>query len=142
MVCLPHVHLHTPPDTHSSPQPFLPIHLCRTAYDRRGTFVVPQGEGWGRRKKLKPPLFRKTVPLTTSLECRRPAFWLERAVTKPTVRLAGQELADHLVGATRNEAWIDTAAVLGTETLAFRRGGATRHRARLVLLTAVFDAML
>ena len=55
---------------------------------------------------------------------------------------AGQELADHLVGATRNKAWIDTAAVFGTETLAFRGGGAARHGARLVLLPAVSDAML
>ena len=36
----------------------------------------------------------------TKLDCRRPAFWLERAVTKPTVRAAGLEPADHLVGAT------------------------------------------
>ena len=64
------------------------------------------------------------MTFATSLDCRRPAFWLERAVTKPTVLLAGQELADHLVGATRNKAWIDTAAVFGTETLAFSGSGA------------------
>ena len=36
----------------------------------------------------------------TSLECWRPAFWLERAVTRTTMLLAGHDLAvDHLVGA-------------------------------------------
>ena len=37
--------------------------------------------------------------VATCFECWRPAFWLERAVTKPTVLPAGQELADHRVGA-------------------------------------------
>ena len=37
--------------------------------------------------------------VSTVLDCRRPAFW-ECAVTKPTVLPAGQELADHRVGAT------------------------------------------
>ena len=37
--------------------------------------------------------------VATCFDCRRPAFWLERAVTKTTMLLAGQELADHLVGA-------------------------------------------
>ena len=42
-----------------------------------------------------------TVP--AFLICRGRAFF-ERAVTKPTVRFAGQELADHLVGAAGNKA--------------------------------------
>ena len=82
------------------------------------------------------------LAFTTSFDCRRPAFWLERTVTKPTVCCAGQELADHLVGATRNKAWAFATAVFGTETLANRGSGATRHRARLVLFPAVSDAML
>mgnify|MGYP004293980417 CR=1 FL=1 len=65
------------------------------------------------------------------LDCRSPAFF-ECTVTKPTVRLAGHDLgADHLVGAAGNKAWTWTAAVFGTETLAFRGGGAARHGARL-----------
>ena len=40
------------------------------------------------------------LAFATCLDCRRPAVWLERAVTKPTVLLAGHDLAvDHLVGA-------------------------------------------
>ena len=80
--------------------------------------------------------------VATSLDCRRPAFWLERAVTKTTVLLAGHDLAvDHLVGATRNKAWTCTTAMFGTETLAFRDSGAARHGARLHLLSAVFDTI-
>ena len=37
--------------------------------------------------------------VATCFDCRRPAFWLERAVTEPAVLLAGHDLADHLVGA-------------------------------------------
>ena len=40
------------------------------------------------------------VAIAASLDCRRPAFWLERAVTIPTVLPAGHDLGvDHLVGA-------------------------------------------
>ena len=81
--------------------------------------------------------------VATSLDCRRPAFWLKRAVTKPTVLPAGHDLAvDHLVGATRNKAWISATAVFDTEALASGGGGAACHGARLVLLPTVFDAML
>ena len=78
----------------------------------------------------------------TCFECRCPAFW-ECAVTKPTVRFAGLEPADHLVGAACNPAFACTAAMFGTETLALRSGGAVRHGALCFLLsTAVCDAML
>ena len=59
----------------------------------------------------------------------------------PTVRMAGQELADHYVGAACNKAWSCTAAVFSTETLAVRGGGAVRHRAWLLLASAVSVAM-
>ena len=81
------------------------------------------------------------LAFTAKLECGRPAFWLERTVTQPTVRLAGQELADHLVGTAGNKAWLCTAAVLGTEALALRGGIATCHGARCLLSTAVDGAM-
>ena len=77
-----------------------------------------------------------------SLECRRPAFWLERAVTISTVRLAGLEPADHHVGATIDPGFICTSTVFGTETLAFSGGGAAGRGARLLLLPTVFEAML
>ena len=80
------------------------------------------------------------LAVSTCLDCRRPAFW-ECAVTKPTVRLASQELADHLVGAACNEAWLGTTTVFGTETLALRGGGAARHKAWLPLASAVRLAM-
>ena len=50
---------------------------------------------------------------------------------------AGQELADHYVGTTRNEARISSAAVFGAETLAEREGSAVRHGARLHLGSAM-----
>ena len=59
----------------------------------------------------------------TFLDCRRPAFF-ECAVTKPTVSLAGRELADHLVGAACNKTWLCTTAMFGAKTLAFRGGDA------------------
>ena len=72
---------------------------------------------------------------------RRPAFW-ECAVTQPTVRLAGHDLgADHLVGAAGNKAWTWTTAVLLTKTLADRGAGAAHYGARLLLVSAVRDAM-
>ena len=37
---------------------------------------------------------------------------------------------------------MSATAVLGTETLASKGGGAARHGARLVLLPTVFDAMI
>ena len=49
-------------------------------------------------------LFRKHhkgmfLAFATCFDCRRPTFWLERAVTQPAVLLAGHDLgADHLVG--------------------------------------------
>ena len=80
--------------------------------------------------------------VATCLACSRPAFW-ERAVAKPTVRLAGLEPADHLVAAACNPAFPFTATVFGAETLAFGGGGAIRHGALWVLLsTTVCDAML
>ena len=54
------------------------------------------------------------LAFTTSLECRRPAFWLERAVTFATVRCASLKPADHHVGATINPAFTWTTTVLGT----------------------------
>ena len=79
--------------------------------------------------------------VSTFLICRRPAFF-EQTVTQPPVRLAGLELrADHLVWATGNRAWTCAAAVFGTETFANRGGGATCHRARLEISTAVFHTM-
>ena len=80
------------------------------------------------------------VAVSTCLACRRPAFF-ECAVTIPTVRYAGQELADHLVGAACDKAWLCTTTVFRTETLAFRRSGAARHRAQLLLASAVSLAM-
>ena len=47
--------------------------------------------------------------VATCLACSRPAFW-ERAVAKPTVRLAGLEPADHLVAAACNPAFARTIA--------------------------------
>ena len=80
--------------------------------------------------------------VATCFDRSRPAFW-ERAVTIPTVRLAGLEPADHLVGAACNPAYARTAAVFGAETLGFRGGGAARHGALwLFLSTTVSIAML
>ena len=80
--------------------------------------------------------------VATCFACRRPAFW-ECAVTKPTVRLAGLEPADHLVAAACNPAFACTTTMFGTEALALRSGGAVQHRALCFLLsTAVCDAML
>ena len=79
--------------------------------------------------------------VSSFLESRRPAVF-ECAVTFPTVRMAGHDLgADHLVRAARNKAWPHTAAMLYTETLACRGGGAAHHGARLVLASAVSVAM-
>ena len=56
--------------------------------------------------------------------------------------LAGHDLGvDHRVGAARNKALTFTAAVFGTETLAFRGSSAVRHRARFLLASAVSIAM-
>ena len=79
--------------------------------------------------------------VSTFLDCRRPAFF-ECTVTISAVRMAGHDLgADHRVGAAGNKAWTWTAAMLLTETLAFRGGGAARHGARLVLASAVSVAV-
>ena len=72
----------------------------------------------------------------------RPAIW-ECAVTKPTVRPAGLEPADHLVAAACNPAFACTAAMFAAETPAVRGSGAAHHGALwLFLSTAVCDAML
>ena len=72
----------------------------------------------------------------------RPAFW-ECTVTKPTVRSAGLEPADHLVAATYNPAFACTIAVFLAETFRVCVGGAVQHGALCLLLsTAVCDAML
>ena len=81
------------------------------------------------------------LAFTTNLDCRRPAFWLERAVTFAAVLPAGLEPADHHVGATIDPAFTWTTAVLATETFAMRGGGAARHGARLLVSTAVNEAM-
>ena len=77
----------------------------------------------------------------TVLERRRPAIRLG-AVTSATVRNAGLPHADHLVGAALEKAFACTAAVFATQSLADRGGGASRHGARLVVTTAVFEAIL
>ena len=80
--------------------------------------------------------------VATCFDRRRPAFW-KCAVTKPTVRCAGLEPADHLVAAACNPAFACTAAMFGAETLADRGGGAVQHGALWHLLsTAVCNAML
>ena len=80
--------------------------------------------------------------VATCFDCSRPALW-ECAVTKPTVRCAGLELADHLVGASCNPAFAFTAAMFATETPGVRGGGAIRHGALWLLLpTTVCVAML
>ena len=57
------------------------------------------------------------------------------------MRMAGHDLGvDHLVWAARNKTWTCTA-VFGTETFAGRDGGAARHGARLLLVSAVSVAM-
>ena len=71
------------------------------------------------------------MTFATCFDCKRPAFWLERAVTKPAVRSAGLEPADHLVCATIDPALAWTTAMFLTETLGFTGSGAARHRARL-----------
>ena len=66
--------------------------------------------------------------------CRRPAFW-ECAVTKPTVRWAGLEPADHFVGAACNPAFACTTTVFYAETPGSRGGGTIQHRALFHLLS-------
>ena len=63
------------------------------------------------------------VTVATCFNCSRPAFW-ERAVSIPTVFLAGLEPADYLVAAACNPAFTCTAAVFGTETFTSRGGAA------------------
>ena len=83
------------------------------------------------------------LAFTTKPDCRHPAFRLERTVTFATVCCAGLEpAADHHVGATIDPTFPFATAVFATETLAFRAGGAARHRARLLFSTSVFEAML
>ena len=72
--------------------------------------------------------------------CSCPAIW-KCAVTFPTVRLAGLEPADHLVGATIDPAFTRTTAVFDTETSGVRVGGAARHGAHLLLSAAVCVAI-
>ena len=80
--------------------------------------------------------------VATCFDRRRPAFW-KCAVTKPTVRCAGLEPADHLVAAACNPAFAFAAAVFCTEAPGSRGGGAVRHGAPWHLLsTAVSVAML
>ena len=79
--------------------------------------------------------------IPAKLDCRRPAFRLQRAVTKPTVRAAGLEPADHVIGATIDPAFTWTTAVFGAETLVVSVGGAARNGARLLLSTAVDGAI-
>ena len=71
---------------------------------------------------------------------RRPAIW-KCTVTKPTVRPASLEPADHLVGASIDPAFTCTTAVFCTETLVVSVGSAARYGARLLLSIAVFLAM-
>ena len=81
------------------------------------------------------------VTVAAFLVCRSPAFF-ECTVTTPTVRNAGHDLGtDHLVMAAGNKAWTPSTAMFGTETLSLRGSGAVRHRARLLLVSAVSVAM-
>ena len=57
------------------------------------------------------------------------------------MRNAGLPHADHLVGAALEKAFAWTAAVFDTQTLAYGGGGAACHGARLMVATAVFEAM-
>ena len=84
------------------------------------------------------------------LDCRRQAFpglntplrFRVCAIPFAAVRYAGMPHASRLlVGAAAKHAFSFAAAMFRAETLAFRVGGAARHRARLLLSAAVFDAM-
>ena len=80
--------------------------------------------------------------VATCFDCSRPALW-ECAVTKPTVRCAGLESADHLVAAACNPAFAWTTAMFDTEPSGARDGGAVQHGAlQLLLSTTVCVAML
>ena len=93
-----------------------------------------------------PPTRKKSLlasmllAFTTFLLCRRPAFW-KCTVAIPTVRDAGLELADQLVGASFNPAFTFTAAMFIAETSGTRGGSAACYGARLLLSTAVCPAM-
>ena len=74
--------------------------------------------------------------------CSCPAFW-QCAVTQPTMRCAGLEPADHLVGAALDPAFTSTFTVFGAETLATITSGAIQHGALLLLFpTTKYSAML
>ena len=75
------------------------------------------------------------------LDGRRGAPGCVRAVTVPTMFVAGFELADHFAGAPFDRALAVTAAVLCAETLPCRGGAATNHGARPLLPAAVLDAV-
>ena len=57
------------------------------------------------------------------------------------MRDAGLPHADHVVGAALEKAFAWTAAVFGTQTLAYRGGSAVRHGARLFLSATMFAAV-